>query len=307
MISVIIPSHNRGDLIKRTIESIVRQDYGKIEIIIVDDASDEKHRNILSEICSSYSCTRLLINDRNMGAGFSRKFGFSKAQGDYVVFCDDDDFYCDNSFYSKAINLFNNDASLCMVSGNAFNYILETDEKYKYQLNIGGKISAREYLINFQYRWSKPASTFTSIFKKTVLSDAIMNKMEMVNDSSIYLRALLNGENVYIMDDIIGCYVAHSDNMSNNIDLDFLISNLNEKYLVKKELNGGGYFNADEILTWWRGQINITVDYYCLSLPKFTKLIKLFYWLSKHTENDFVFLIKKYIITQLRVIRKKVM
>jgi glycosyltransferase involved in cell wall biosynthesis len=86
--SVIIPVYNRPDEIKELLESLTHQSYSNFEIIIVEDGSSIK----CEEICHSFDSKLNLkyFYKENSGQGFSRNFGFEKAQGDYYIVFDSD-------------------------------------------------------------------------------------------------------------------------------------------------------------------------------------------------------------------------
>ncbi len=87
LVSVIIPTYNRPELLVRAVNSVKNQTYPNIEIIVVDDAQD----SATSALVSRMSNVRLLVNETNKGGGFSRNRGVKEAQGLYINFLDDDD------------------------------------------------------------------------------------------------------------------------------------------------------------------------------------------------------------------------
>src|SRR5690606_20391341 len=85
-----IPHKNIPHLLIRCVKSIPkRQD---LEIIIVDDNSDEKFLDILSSLCSSEN-VKIIWNEESKGAGAARNLGMSLAKGKWLLFADADDFY----------------------------------------------------------------------------------------------------------------------------------------------------------------------------------------------------------------------
>jgi len=87
LVSVIIPTYNRPEFLRRAVDSVVNQTYANIEIIIVDDASQVA----LSGYPSDQREIKVLENSENKGACYSRNLGLSKAKGDFINFLDDDD------------------------------------------------------------------------------------------------------------------------------------------------------------------------------------------------------------------------
>jgi glycosyltransferase involved in cell wall biosynthesis len=87
-VTAILTTYNRKDWIRGAVESILDQTYPDIEIIIVDDCSDYDVKGHLYDYKTDI---KLVRNDENRGANWSRATGISKAEGEYVAFLDDDD------------------------------------------------------------------------------------------------------------------------------------------------------------------------------------------------------------------------
>lgn len=88
MVSVILPTYNRGHMVGRTIKSIIEQTYKDWELIIVDDASNDDTPNAVSEFKDER--VRYVRNDKNRGSNFSRNRGAAMARGNYLAFIDSD-------------------------------------------------------------------------------------------------------------------------------------------------------------------------------------------------------------------------
>lgn|GEM_PF-153417 len=89
-VSIIIPIYNAEKHIKRCLDNLLSQDYGNIEIILIDDGSTDNSLNI----CNEYSKRNSIIKSYhtlNRGSGPARNYGIEKATGDYVYFMDADD------------------------------------------------------------------------------------------------------------------------------------------------------------------------------------------------------------------------
>lgn len=103
LISVIIPAHNNGPVIGDAIRSILDQTYQNLEIIIIDDNSDDDTFEVASEFQKKYinvHCYKLPFvdprrinkNGRNINAGYSaRNYGLEKIKGEWITFQDADD------------------------------------------------------------------------------------------------------------------------------------------------------------------------------------------------------------------------
>ena len=88
-VSVIIPTYNRADLLRKSIESVQNQTYEEWEIIIVDDCSTDGTEQVVKEFGDFR--IRYIRNEKNLGAGASRNRGGELARYEYIAFQDSDD------------------------------------------------------------------------------------------------------------------------------------------------------------------------------------------------------------------------
>jgi len=89
LVSVIIPVYNRSELLPRTIKSTVTQTYRNLEIIIVDDSSEEDIRTIVNGFNDNR--LRYLRRGTNGGVSEARNTGIKAAKGEFIQFLDSDD------------------------------------------------------------------------------------------------------------------------------------------------------------------------------------------------------------------------
>lgn len=89
LVTVIIPSYNREKTIARAIESVLRQSYKNIELLVVDDGSTDGTVAIV--LAYSDSRIRLIRLPKNAGVSVARNRGFDEAKGEFVAFQDSDD------------------------------------------------------------------------------------------------------------------------------------------------------------------------------------------------------------------------
>lgn len=87
-ISVIIPSYNEEKHIKKCVESLLKQNYPDFEIIVVDDGSTDRTREILSNFASRQEI--ILLKQNHLGPGHARNLGVSVSVGEILVFVDSD-------------------------------------------------------------------------------------------------------------------------------------------------------------------------------------------------------------------------
>jgi GT2 family glycosyltransferase len=90
-ISVVICTRNRITALERCVDSIVNQNHQPQEIVIVDDASGRKTKEVINKIVNNCEIpTKLIVNEKRMGPPTSRNRGIKVAKFDIVAFLDDD-------------------------------------------------------------------------------------------------------------------------------------------------------------------------------------------------------------------------
>ncbi|MFC7008673.1 glycosyltransferase family 2 protein [Halalkalicoccus salilacus] len=92
LVTAIIPTYNRPDLLRGAVESVICQTYKNIELIVVDDHSPTPAESALSSISTSnLRSIQVIRHDKNKGANVARNTGIKNASGDFIAFLDDDD------------------------------------------------------------------------------------------------------------------------------------------------------------------------------------------------------------------------
>jgi len=99
-ISVIIPFYSEFHLLKRAINSVLKQSFKNYEVIVVYDNPYQKKNLIdLKKFLSKNSKIKLIVNKLNIGAGCSRNRAIKIAKGRYIAFLDSDDFWKKNKLF----------------------------------------------------------------------------------------------------------------------------------------------------------------------------------------------------------------
>lgn len=93
LITVIIPTYNRADKLHRAIDSVQKQTYTNLEILIVDDGSTDNTRAVVEALGAKDDRIRYICMPQNGGASAARNEGVKQAQGELIAFQDSDDFW----------------------------------------------------------------------------------------------------------------------------------------------------------------------------------------------------------------------
>jgi glycosyltransferase involved in cell wall biosynthesis len=88
LVSIVIPTYNRADLLPQAIESALNQTYRNIEIIVVDDGSTDE----TDDVCRRYGAKVRYIRKRNGGVASALNKGISEMQGEWLKWLSSDDY-----------------------------------------------------------------------------------------------------------------------------------------------------------------------------------------------------------------------
>lgn len=91
LVTVVLPIYNVEKYLDRCIESVVRQTYSNIEILLIDDGSNDNCPQMCDEWAKKDSRIKV-IHKENQGLGMARNTGIDNASGEYICFFDSDDF-----------------------------------------------------------------------------------------------------------------------------------------------------------------------------------------------------------------------
>ncbi len=91
IVSIVIPTRNRINLLKECLQSVKAQTYLHYEVIVVDDGSDEKSCASLSKIAGQDAAVKVLLQSQQRGVSACRNWGLKEATGPFILFLDDDD------------------------------------------------------------------------------------------------------------------------------------------------------------------------------------------------------------------------
>ena len=109
MVSIIIPAYNAENYIGQCLDSVLKQTYKNIEIVVIDDGSNDKTGIIVREYQKKYN-NIIFKSIENHGQGYARNLALKYIHGDYVMFLDSDDFI-EKSTIELAVQRIDNDQS----------------------------------------------------------------------------------------------------------------------------------------------------------------------------------------------------
>ena len=182
LVSIIIPYYKKKDDINTTINSILNQNFKNYEIIIVYDDENKEDLKLIQEIKQKDERIKLLINERNLGAGESRNRGIKIARGKFIAFIDADDIWKPLKLSKQIDFMIKNNFSITHTSYNIVN-----DEK-----KIIGLRQAKNLIFSNLLK-SCDIGLSTVILEKKILNDNKFAKLNTKEDYVLWLNLSKDG------------------------------------------------------------------------------------------------------------------
>ncbi|MCI9079049.1 MAG: glycosyltransferase family 2 protein [Lachnospiraceae bacterium] len=267
LVSVIIPTYGGYLPIAQTIDSVLKQNYGNIEIIIMDDAGNTVTKEFILNKYKENNKIRYFQSKTKIFSGADkRKFGFQKSLGEYIVFLDHDDYYIDSNFFRRAVYFFEKHnkygkkikETFSAYCSNVFLYNQFEDYYDIKGLNVSGGYTGEEFLYGLQIKYDKPFSVLPSIFVREKLLKSNILKSNVLNDSVVYMYACLSG-NLFISDYVCGAYRIGANISSKFFTFDKVMPVMEEKRNIM--LQASKKYPNRNWNEWLLKQIELTLDF----------------------------------------------
>lgn len=213
LVSIIIPTYNRADLIKETIKTVLNQSYQNFELLIVDDGSTDNTKEIVLSIKDDR--INYIWQENSKLPAVPRNTGLKLARGEYIAFLDSDDLWFPQKIYIQ-MEVLKKNPDIMLVSTDGLIFSRNFLDKFL-SIRKNKVISFRELLKN------NIIINSSILMKKSVVDaigfldeDTLLRSME---DYDYWLRLLKYKENsILILKDILIKYRLHKSNIFEELD-----------------------------------------------------------------------------------------
>ncbi|GGE10709.1 glycosyltransferase family 2 protein [Psychroflexus salis] len=186
LLSIIIPTYNRVDLISETLDSIVEQTYQNWECIVIDDGSSDNTEELLAEYVKKDN--RFIYVKRNEnykpGGNGARNYGLDLAQGNYIVFFDSDDLMTEDHLQVKYDLITSGAYDFGITRTKYFNYTNKFIDRY---YNFTTKDITRDNYVLQKLNWL----TLDVIIKSSVAKSIRFNENIKIGQEYNYFSKLV--------------------------------------------------------------------------------------------------------------------
>lgn len=233
-LSIVIPAYNVAPYVRAAVDSALEQNYGAVEIVVVDDGSTDE----TSDILDSYGDRIVLVRQANRGLAGARNAGIAHATGELLGWLDADDLWLP-SRSQQCVDLLNARPELAAVTTDAF--ILEGDTP-----------TERHYYGDlYRYAFPTPDEQLAVIVERNFMFVGAVVRADVVRrhggfteslrrseDYDLWMRLLLAGERFGWVPEPLAQYRVRPDSLSANAEAQW------DAHLTVVERNGSGLRSA---------------------------------------------------------------
>jgi|GEM_PF-2949589 len=205
-ISLIVPVYNKKEYLSKSLDSMVKQSYQSLEVILVDDGSTDGSSELCDQYALKYQFVKVLHKE-NGGPSSAWKYGFNNCSGEYIAFADSDD-WIDIDMIEKMSDCLTGSRSEMIISDHVLEYSdgrrVEVYQPLSPGEYVGDQI--REQIIPNLLGHEHRLITLSRCMK-LISRDLIKNniaycdeKILMGDDSTIILPCIMDADRIFNMD-----------------------------------------------------------------------------------------------------------
>lgn len=268
LVSIVVPVYNKEKYIRKCLESIAKQVYSRIQVIIIDDGSTDESLKVIDEMIKND--TRFEVHSQsNKGAAIARNYGLSFVEGKYVAFIDGDD-YVKPNFIKKLLEYKNYDlviSGYCQVENNRRINTIIPEQK------IIDKDHLKDYLFN-ESNFNYCALVWNKLFRTDIIKENNIRfeNLEIAEDTIFVFNYFKYCKKIIAIKETDYCNVIVSNTLSRKWikNLWNLMLRVEEEVKNIFELNYDKYWNFLMLKL-----IKITLGNYSINYYEFKKVFKI--------------------------------
>jgi len=176
LVSVVIPTHNRREKLKRLLNSVLKSSYRNIEIIVIDDASTD---GTYEEVKERYPSVKIFRNKKERLLAGSRNIGILKSTGDLIFLIDDDNVITKETL-NELVRMMNKDATVG-VAGPVMYYLGDPSRVWCGGVKIN-YVTSRTFFLE----WNKRHVNFDQILESDTFPNAFMIRRSVVDKVGLF-------------------------------------------------------------------------------------------------------------------------
>lgn len=258
-LSIIVPIYNVEKYLHKCVDSLLHQDLDpeEYEIILVDDGSPDRCGEICEEFKAQYA-NIIVVHCENGGLSSARNRGIDKAQGDYVMFVDSDDYLEQNVLKALVEKMKVDDLDVLRFNYQNVNEkyeVFEPNKTYKPFVDYCDEIC--NGLVFLTERLGFGCYVWQFIIRRKMLADCRFKEGIYFEDTEWTPRLLLNAKRVTSIDTMVYNYLMREGSITQSVDEKKKRKVLNDKLELIDSMNQQMQTVVDK--RWFEGMIAQTV------------------------------------------------
>lgn len=261
LISVIMPVYNVGDFIKNSVQSVIRQTYPNIEIIVVNDGSQDLSIEIARNVLIEWGGNYRIINQENLGLGEARNTGLKVATGDWVCFFDSDDILSDNALEDMIYVALKNNADVVFSDYNDISTV--NDAVFKCQRGSFIVFNKDEIQSAFLKRTLVILAPGTMYNRSFLQNNSLkFNKIAWSEDQYFMWQVLLYANKVVYLKEKLYQYLKRQGSIMNYTKIGVLIDSYHHFFNIENEYSSNKIVGPFILPRWTMGTLNSAARMY---------------------------------------------
>ncbi len=205
-LSVIVPIYETERFLTRCLDSLVKQTFCDVEFILIDNGANEECKRIIDSYVHQYSRVKLITLKHNIGYSGAMNRGLAQASGDYIGFCDSDDWVDSDYFELLMKRALETKADIICTS-----YVVEdVGEKTNFTMEPHGLIN-----VNHMFQAVHNGAVWNKIFRYQYLIENDINFAELTHssfvDNTFIVPAILYAKRMELINGGLYHYIIHEN------------------------------------------------------------------------------------------------
>lgn len=223
MISVIIPIYNAEKYIDNLFLCISEQSYQNFEVLLVNNNSTDNSYNKMVEISKKDNRFKIL-EEHKQGPNYARLKGFTEAQGEYIYFCDSDDFLFEHTLEKLHNKMIESDSDIVIADYCEINEKREVTKRCK---GINFELTDSQNLKDYDEIFFVKMPLWNKLFRKNVLKNDFFIFTNIGEDMLITLSSVAASKKISYVNAEVYYYLVSDTGLSYNVTLNNVIGIVN--------------------------------------------------------------------------------
>lgn len=249
-VCVVVPTRNRANLVSRTIESVFKQTYESLEVVVSNNASADNTSEELEKLRSSYPDMKIVEHEVLLDINAHWDLLIREyTSADYILILSDDDVLTDQNYLANAVRMFDKYPTVGVVFANYDIVDCHGDRLSSIKARFDDLISKEFFYKNFSRELfgikGIGIPLLTALFKRSAYLDVGGYDLRCMScDTHLWLKLLLFYDIGFVVDNVAD-YMVHAENISRSANLDYMFSDTLIPSNVKKLASERGCYSPE--------------------------------------------------------------